>query len=301
MAMGYARRNWAVLPIHQPTQRGCSCSQDECGSPAKHPKITGGLSNASMDQRVIGRWWRQWPAANVGIRTGRGSGLVVIDVDPAHGGDDSLADLESIHGALGGWQVRTGSGGEHRWFSHPGAQVRNSAGQLGAGIDVRGDGGYIIAPPSRHISGGGYSWVEARGPLPQLPDWLAERLVEPPRVARLTRPIHRAHDGSAWARTAQILETDQVRRAPEGQRNATLNRSAFCLGQIAGAGLLNEHSVAAGLVEAGVHVGLGEMEARRTVASGMRAGMAHPRAPTGAADVTATTVERQHEAIEVEI
>lgn len=282
--MGYARRNWAVLPIHQPTRRGCSCSQDECSSPAKHPKIAGGMSNASTDQRVVGRWWSQWPAANVGIRTGRESGLVVIDVDPAHGGGDSLADLESAHGALGGWKVRTGSGGEHRWFSHPGAQVRNSAGQLGDGIDVRGDGGYIITPPSRHISGGDYSWVAARGPLPRLPDWLVERLVAPPRIVRPTRPIHPTHDGSAWARTAQVLETDQVRRAPEGLRNATLNRSAFCLGQITGAGLLDVHSVTTELVEAGIEAGLGEREARRTVASGMRAGMAHPRAPDAFTD-----------------
>ena len=218
VALGYIRRNWAVLPIHQPTRNGCSCSHDDCGSPAKHPKVAGGLTNATTDRNVVAEWWRRWPAANVGIRTGRESGLVVIDIDPAHGGANALADLEATNGAVGGWRVSTGSGGQHRWFAHPGRMVRNSAGSIGTGIDVRGDGGYIIAPPSRHISGGEYRWVDARGPLPPLPDWLAEQLIERPRVITPTRPTTGNRDASsAWARTAQVIEVAVVRRAPEGQ------------------------------------------------------------------------------------
>lgn len=250
---------------------------------------------------MIGRWWRQWPSANIGIRTGRDSGLVVVDIDPGHGGTDAIVDLERAHGPLGGWRIRTGSGGEHRWFAHPGATVRNSAGRLGDGIDVRGDGGYVIAPPSTHISGGDYRWVDARGRLPQLPDWLAERLIEPPKVRHAPPVARQLPDASAWARAAQIMEADMVRRAPNGQRNATLNRSAFSLGQIAGAGLLDGYSVTESLVDAAVNAGLGEREARRTIASGLRAGMAHPRAPSGAAHTAAPNAETTVEVVEMDL
>ena len=117
--------------------------------------------------------------SNVGIRTGAVSGLVVLDVDPRHGGLQSLEKLKRRHGKLPhGPQVLTGSGGEHLWFSHPGAPVGNSAGRLGYGLDVRGDGGYVVVPPSVHANGNPYQWLrELETPLPALPAWLhaAER------------------------------------------------------------------------------------------------------------------------------
>lgn len=306
VALGYARRGWAVLPIHQPTPKGCACSQEDCSSPAKHPKIGGGLTNASLDRAVIGQWWRRWPAANVAVRTGRESGLVVVDIDPAHGGTDALAELEGAHAPVGGWKIRTGSGGEHRWFAHPGTRVANSAGRIGDGIDIRADGGYIIAPPSTHISGGDYTWVDARGPLPHLPKWLAERLVEPIRTPpdpalRSRLSIGRHTDCGAWARAALVMEVDLVRRAGEGQRNATLNRAAFSLGQIAGAGLLDEYTVTETLADAASGAGLAEREARRTIASGLRAGMAHPRAPTTGVEPTLATIESSADVVEMDL
>ncbi|MEN3273440.1 MAG: putative primase/helicase, partial [Actinomycetota bacterium] len=157
-AVIYARRGWEVFPCHSPAKGSgaCTCAHVDCGSPAKHPRVKGGLNAATTDEDVIRRWWASWPSANVAIRTGAASGLVVVDIDPDHGGDRSLDALLSEHGPLPtGRTIRTGSGGRHLYFSHPGHSIPNDAGRrLGAGLDVRGDGGYVIAPPSVHASGG---------------------------------------------------------------------------------------------------------------------------------------------------
>jgi hypothetical protein len=215
----------------------------------------------------------------VAIRTGAKSGLVVVDVDPAHGGDDSMAMLEGIHGPMPpGRTIRTGSGGRHLYFRHPGGVVRNDAGRvLGPGIDLRADGGYVIAPPSR-IAGGAYALLANGGALPDLPEWVLERLAE-----RERRPEPRGSSVSAptaWARAAFDGEIGRVRTAVEGTRNDTLNRVAYRLGQIVGAGVLPEEDVERALVSEAVAIGLGEREAVRTVRSGLTAGEASPRGPS---------------------
>src|SRR5207248_3906466 len=115
---------------------------------------------ATTNPAEASSWWRRWPEANVGVRTGAVSGLVVIDVDARHGGAASLGHLLRRFGALPpGPRVRTG-GGMHLYFRHPGESIANDVGRrLGPGIDVRGDGGYVIAPPSRHASGARYAWA----------------------------------------------------------------------------------------------------------------------------------------------
>ena len=160
-AIEYASRGWAVFPCHSPGAGGfCSCRHPGCTSPGKHPRVPTGLHAATTDPATIAAWWRRWPTANVAIRTGAASGLVVIDIDPPHGGDASLARLTTQHrDDVPAVSVRTGSGGSHIYLAHPGGLVRNTAGRLGDGIDVRGDGGYVIAPPSRHPSGGTYAWA----------------------------------------------------------------------------------------------------------------------------------------------
>ena len=104
----------------------------------------------------------------------------MIDVDPRHDGDASLAQLEADHGEIPpSWRVSTGGGGLHIYLKAPmGIAIRNSAGLLGAGIDVRGCGGYVVAPPSKHISGGQYSWQSHQNLAP-MPDWLIAALAAP--------------------------------------------------------------------------------------------------------------------------
>jgi hypothetical protein len=282
-ALDYARRGWAVFPCHAPVAGGCSCGLPGCASPGKHPRVARGLHEATTDVVTIHGWWQRWPRANVAIRTGLGSGLVVIDVDPPHGGADSLAVLTAAHGPLPSEiAVRTGSGGAHLYLAHPGGQVRNSAGtRLGAGIDVRGDGGYVIAPPSVHANGDRYSWssLVAEAP-PPVPDWLVEHL-RPPAPRSTPAPDLRFDPATAtaWARRALEREVEFVRSAPLGQRNMTLNRAAFSLGQIVAGGGLNGAEVEALLPGSATQVGLDEREARRTITSGMTAGARQPRLP----------------------
>jgi len=143
----------------------------------KIPRVSGGFKSASCDPARIGEWWRQWPRANVGIRTGVESGLLVLDVDPQHGGAATLKALEAKHGPLPETaRALTGGGGWHDYFLHPGVEVRNSIAKLGPGLDVRGDGGYIVAPPSLHASGRTYRWLRPLGDgLADPPAWLLEQ------------------------------------------------------------------------------------------------------------------------------
>jgi hypothetical protein len=281
-ALSYALRGWFVFPCHGVGDQGCSCRSDECGSPGKHPRIAGGLKSASTDPEVISRWWTRWPTANVAVRTGAVSSLVVIDIDPDHGGVPTMRRLVDANGPLTrGPVVRTGSGGWHAYFRHPGEVIRNSAGtRLGPGVDVRGDGGYVIAPPSRHASGRPYSW-DVVGETPELNDWLLDRLLAPQHVERpmSSEPIRLHAAVSAWARSALEAEAMQVRVAPRGSRNHTLNRAAFCIGQIVGAGVLDATLVEQTLTDSALAAGLTEREARLTIRSGLGAGTAHPRGP----------------------
>lgn len=171
-ALEYAARGWLVLPL-----RG------------KVPATTHGLKDASADLGVVEDWWRRWPGVNVGLRTGAESGLLVLDVDPRHGGDDALAELEAEHGELPETvECLTGGGGRHVYFAHPGRPIRNSAGLLGDGLDIRGDGGYVVAAPSVHESGRRYEWEVSGDPgehaPAQAPRWLLDRLEAPPPRGR---------------------------------------------------------------------------------------------------------------------
>jgi hypothetical protein len=187
-AAEYAALGWRVVPLHwvrtSPTVVRCSCGKSDCGSPGKHPLTANGLKDASSDGSQLAAWWSEWPAANIGIATGAASGIVVIDVDPRDGGNDSLGELCDAHGQLPETvEAGTGGGGLHLYFRHPGTTIRNSAGKLGVGIDVRGDGGYVVAAPSIHVSRSRYRWLPECEPredrLAAMPDWLVALLREP--------------------------------------------------------------------------------------------------------------------------
>ena len=279
-----------MFPCHCPEGGGCSCGGPGCSSPGKHPRTRRGFHDASVDPEVVRRWWRRWPQANVGVRTGTVSGLVVVDVDPDHGGLDTIRRLHRTRGLPRGLRVRTGSGGWHLYFAHPGGLVPNSAGTaLGPGVDVRGDGGYVIAPPSRHLSGGTYRW---HGPfvVPELPDHLLERLRPPERpIGTRSEPVRIDRALGAWAARALQDEALQVRSAAPGGRNHRLNRAAFNLGQIAATGLLDADDIADHLHSAALGAGLGSREAAATIRSGLRAGMRLPRMPTDSAATVSVT------------
>ena len=180
-ALEMSARGWRVLPLHYPTGDGCSCVVDgpvdaRCDRQGKHPIARGGLSCATTDRVRIRRWWARRPW-NVGVATG--GGLLVLDIDPRHAGDVSLDALEAAHGELPrGVVACTGGGGLHLWYRYDVAtgRVPCSVGKLGAGLDVRADGGLVVAPPSVHESGRLYGWElssdPADVPLGDAPAWL---------------------------------------------------------------------------------------------------------------------------------
>jgi putative DNA primase/helicase len=142
-----------------------------------------GVRDAMTDEAAIRAWWDQWPDANVGIATGRVSGLIVFDVDPRNGGDDSLARLEAEHGPLPDTvRSETGGGGEHVYFVTPATRIKNHADGklLGQGVDVKADGGFVVAPPSLHVSGDRYLWEASSHPddleVAAMPPWLLARI-----------------------------------------------------------------------------------------------------------------------------
>jgi hypothetical protein len=195
-ALAYAARGWSVLPI------------EPAGKRPLVPWLK--LQQQPVAAEEIESWFRRWPEANIGVVTGRVSALVVVDIDPRHGGPESIEQARREYGPLPPTvEAETGGGGRHLYFAHPGGLLRNRVG-LAPGIDLRGDGGCVVAPPSLHPSGRRYRWAAGRAPgevgLAPLPRWL---LPAAPAGAPSGHPL--AH----WR---QLVRQDIV----EGTRNSTL-------------------------------------------------------------------------------
>lgn len=163
-ALAYAGQGWPVIPLHRIVDGACDCGRKpgaDC-SPGKHPRTDHGLSDASTDTAVIQTWGQQWAESNLAMLTGAASGIYVVDIDPKHGGLQSIKDLTGTDTPGPAWGTdliqRTGSGGYHLLLRHPDKTVRNRVG-MRPGLDIRGDGGYIVVAPSNHISGGVYEWL----------------------------------------------------------------------------------------------------------------------------------------------
>lgn len=230
-ALWYRRHlGWSIIPLHSVREGACTCGRPGCSSPGKHPiaaALPGGSwapfqrQPATLEQLV--EWWLRWPWANVGLITGAVSGVFVLDVDPRHGGDGSLNNLQAEHGILPATvEANTGGGGFHLFFRHPGRPVKNAV-NIAPGIDIRGDGGLIVLAPSDHASGGRYVWGELTKPnlveVAEAPGWLLDMVLDKPR------PV--AHVGARtttdeWARL--ILEG-----AHEGERNVSATKLAGLL------------------------------------------------------------------------
>jgi len=154
-ALRYARLGFHVFPLHSMLDGRCTCA-GECGrNAAKHPRVRGGFKAATTDARQIETWWRKWPDANVAIATGSISGIVVIDIDGTQG-LSTLQEIVNKHGPLPRTAMVRTARGWHLYFRMPpGIAISCSAGD---GLDVRGDGGYAVAPPSVHAAGHVYQW-----------------------------------------------------------------------------------------------------------------------------------------------
>jgi hypothetical protein len=282
-ALAYAARGIPVFPVHWPRPApggvtlACSCRRGSaCDRPAKHPLVRHGVNEATIDPAQLGRWWRRWPHANLGLATG----IVfdALDVD----GPAGLAALRRLARAanlrLSGPLVATGGGGWHHWFAPTGLGNRPPRGL--DHVDWRGIGGAVLAPPSRHIAGSTYRWVRTldQVPLPEVPAAL-RALLDPdrPTTTRPARTAEPAAGGHPYGRRVLAAELAALSRATPGRRNHTLNQTAFKVYRYVAGGLLNDQDVTVAFSEAALAIGLDPAEVGRTLASARTAGLANPR------------------------
>jgi hypothetical protein len=277
-ALLYAARGWQVFPIRP---------RD------KTPMIEGGhgWQDATTEPSTILNWWGRWPTANIGVATGERSGLVALDVDLDKGGYQSFLALLDCLGrpTLLSLVQGTGGGGFHVLYAWPGYRVGNSAkglrDQFGPGLDLRGDGGYIVVAPSIHRSGRRYQWQTEAAPLRRWPEEL-DMLLRPPASAPRAQLVdlddqRRARtDLDYYWRMVLKRRLDQL-AGVTSNRNDELNQAAFRMGTIVALGA-DEETIRGYLLEAGRILSArgdhpmpdGELE--KTIRSGLEGGKRHP-------------------------
>ncbi|MEO5807723.1 phage/plasmid primase, P4 family [Devosia sp.] len=193
-ARALAADGLAVLPVFGITNGICTCAKGSaCQKPGKHPIINDWVSLASKSKAQIIQWWSDHPSANVGVATGEKSGVLVLDIDPKNGGTDSLESAIKLLGKLPETPtVNTGGGGKHYYFRYPTVGVKTSRTAFGPGIDVQSNGAYVVAPPSRHVSGEAYKWQAEHNfgelSLAELPDAWLNRLSSTAERAKKIKP-----------------------------------------------------------------------------------------------------------------
>ena len=279
-ALDYAARRLPVFP---------------CVAYGKLPAIARGFYAATTNPETIKRYWRA-PDRNVGIPTGSVSGFWVLDVD-GDNGEANLFALEAKHGRLPPTrEVITGGGGRHLWFKYTGP-IQSSVSKIATGVDVRGDGGYVIVPPSRHVTGRTYAWsVDSVDELASAPDWLVQLARAKPAFRSISSISEQAlasirprdpRSSDAYGRAALDREINALAATLPGARNYALNRAAFLLFQLVAGGELDRDQVTERLIDACHRNGLiaddGWRCALATIRSAMRAGLQHPRSRSGAA------------------
>jgi hypothetical protein len=256
----YVSRGWSVFPVPPGTKKSY-----------KSAERSGGRAwGMTRDPDEISRDFIRWPDAGIGIPTGAVNGFVVVETDTVAGGhatdgEPSLRELEAKYGALPETlQAISPSGSIHRYFKHPAGciKIKCSASEIGPGIDVKGDGGMVLVPPTVRSGVGEYRWLN-NNPIAPMPDWLIE-LTGEQRPKRLTirerataavnahRVMRMVRSGGAGAYAAAAL-TDEINKlagAGAGSRNNALNKSAFSLFQLVHAGLLRANDVERQLIEA---------------------------------------------------
>lgn len=179
----YAAMGWSVFPVHTVEQGRCSCGDAGCERQGKHPRISNGFKGATTDVAVLRDWWGRWPNANIGLATGPASGAWVLDIDGPEA-EAVLAELEERYGALPPTAAARTGKGRHMFFDHKplgDRVVKSKVKHDGKPIDVRGQGGYVVLAPSRHLSGRCYEWTTDPDTCPPAtaPAWLHDYLSGP--------------------------------------------------------------------------------------------------------------------------
>ncbi|WP_142627893.1 bifunctional DNA primase/polymerase [Rhizobium sp. P007] len=255
---------------------------------SKTPLLSNGFKGARTNGSLVGRMWDSHPTAMVGIPTGEQLGAWVLDVDVHKdengniiNGYETLARLEDLHGSLPDTaKAKTAGGGTHYYFKHV-PSVRNRGG-LGAGLDVRGSGGYVIAPGSRTADGREYTWIDYDGeglpPLADAPEWLLKLVL--PSVIHSAPSDYSYQPGSNDAYIDALIraELEETAAVPMGAgRNNRLNKAAYALGTVVGAGALGESEARNLLQDVARGWGRDWTQCCNTIDNGLEAGKLNPR------------------------
>jgi hypothetical protein len=238
-----------------------------------------GFYAATTDADRIGAMFAAHPAGLLAIRTGATSGLVVLDVDPHNGGDVSLVQLLAEGLAPATRHVRTGSGGLHLYYRYPGVEVPSSQSRMRQGVDVRGDGGYAVAPPSRHPrTGRPYRWAEPLRPITEMPPPLvAACQPKPQNLPPSTTPAQPqtgrlpARGGISAPDRLLAAHLDAVRNASAGRRRVTLYGAARGVARMVAAGAIARADAWAALTDAGRSAQQTERDIRKAISGGFLA------------------------------
>lgn len=257
-ARAYAASGWPVFPI---------------ASGDKTPATRSGFKDATTNPETIDRWWSRDANFNVAVACGA-AGLVVIDVDDRaalqvlkRADKYPPATLSSV----------TPSGGLHYFYLAPAWPVRNTAGRVPGfgrlnGVDIRGDGGYVVLPPS-FTAVGNYDWVTGRKEPVPCPDWLRDP--DPTPLA----PVPQTNRHTIYGVKALEGILGELAVARDGGRNDTLNRCSYRVGQLVAGGVLDRDDALAQLELVAHRIGLDDTEVEKTIRSGYASGFDHPRGP----------------------
>ena len=217
-ALGYAKNNLPLIPVHSIVNGVCSCFRGrECPHAGKHPLTQNGISDATTDELQISEWFAKYPFANIGLLTGKKANFFAFDVDQKSGGYYSLEDL---HNEFGGFPetpyAQTGGGGQHFLFAYPNSGFVRSRTAILPGIDIKSDRGYIIVEPSLHISGQKYTWKLSPEDIPFAPPptWLLQKINS---------------QSEASSNSSKDLLSLALAQVTAGNRNVTMTRFAGLL------------------------------------------------------------------------
>ena len=242
----------------------------------KHPITENGFYDAVTGDEAGGLFARYPHATGIGVDCGR-SRLLVVDLDGPEG-EANWDWLVRRHGTTETVGVKTARG-RHLWFRTDDRRARNTAGRLAPGVDTRGHGGFVLCPPSRHPGGARYTWLNTTCTIVHAPEWLLEALTPPPPPPVGERAALPPGDRlTGYGRVALEGLADEVLRAPEGTRNATLHAAARRVGRLAAAGELDEHLAHDVLLQAASVAGLPQREVELTWRSGFHFGRQYPAA-----------------------
>ncbi|TDO67679.1 bifunctional DNA primase/polymerase-like protein [Kribbella sp. VKM Ac-2571] len=275
-ALDAAECGWPVFMLGRSKRPIANC--DDCPRDAHDPATCGhltchGFYAATTDPECIAQIVAAVPAGQLAVRTGAVSGLVVVDVDPAHGGNDSLAELVARQLVPRTRWVRTGSGGVHLYYRHPGREIGSRPMPNRAGIDVKADGGYVVLPPSiHHRTGQPYTWGEGPGEPIEMPPALIDAcLPSAPAISTThpTGPIRTTRAGGISNPQSLLTSTlNAVRNAPEGKRRTTLYGAARGVARMVAAGAITHADAIAALTDVGLQVEQTARDIRAAITGG---------------------------------